>query len=52
MRAPWSSVPSPTVYETVPSRTAAPDDVEPSDGDDLPGDPRWAALDAIHFDTN
>ena len=32
--------------------TTAPDEAEPSDGDDVPGDPRWAALDAIQFDTN
>jgi uncharacterized protein len=32
--------------------TSAPDPAEPPDGDDVRGDPRWAALDAIDFDTN
>lgn len=31
--------------------TAAPDDADDA-ADDAPADPRWAALDALHFDTN
>jgi uncharacterized protein len=32
--------------------TTAPDPAESSDDEPVPADPRWAALDALHFDNN